>query len=61
MEVGKRFSLLYLDRSKTLRDSTRFRNRLAAFLFILLDILLLWLMIIFPGIVLWLPGLIDKA
>lgn len=31
MEVGKRFSLLYLDRSKTLRDSKRFRNRLAAF------------------------------
>lgn len=31
MEVGKRFSLLYLDRSKTLRDSARFRNRLAAF------------------------------
>jgi hypothetical protein len=31
MEVGKRFSLLYLDRSKTLRDSERFRNRLAAF------------------------------
>jgi hypothetical protein len=31
MEVGKRFSLLYLDRSKTLRDSQRFRNRLAAF------------------------------
>lgn len=31
MEVGKRFSLLYLDRSKTLRDSQRFRNRLTAF------------------------------
>jgi hypothetical protein len=31
MELGKRFSLLYLDRSKTLRDSQRFRNRLAAF------------------------------
>jgi len=30
MEVGKRFSLLYLDRSKTLRDSKKFRNRLAA-------------------------------
>lgn len=31
MEEGKQFSLLYLDRSKTLRDSQRFRNRLAAF------------------------------
>lgn len=31
MEKGKRFSLLYLDRSKTLRDSRRFRNRLAAY------------------------------
>lgn len=31
MEIGKRFSLLYLDRSKTLRDSERFRNRLATF------------------------------
>ncbi|MFI5331211.1 MAG: hypothetical protein ACHQ2F_09305 [Desulfobaccales bacterium] len=31
MEEGQRFSLLYLDRSKILRDSPRFRNRLAAF------------------------------
>ncbi|MCJ7508275.1 MAG: hypothetical protein MUO85_06035, partial [candidate division Zixibacteria bacterium] len=31
MEKGKKFSLLYLDRSKTLRDSKRFRNRLAAY------------------------------
>lgn len=31
MNEGKRFSLLYLDRSKLLRDSHRFRNRLAAF------------------------------
>lgn len=31
MNEGKRFSLLYLDRSKLLRDSQRFRNRLAAF------------------------------
>jgi len=31
MEKGKKFSLLYLDRSKPLGDSKRFRNRLAAF------------------------------
>lgn len=31
MDEGQRFSLLYLDRSKPLRDSQRFRNRLAAF------------------------------
>jgi hypothetical protein len=31
MEEGKRFSLLYLDRSKILRDGQRLRNRLAAF------------------------------
>lgn len=31
MNEGQRFSLLYLDRSKILRDSQRFRNRLAAF------------------------------
>lgn len=37
MEVGKRFSLLYLDRSKTLPDSQRFRNRLAAFYWESLD------------------------
>jgi len=31
MNEGQRFSLLYLDRSKLLRDSQRFRNRLAAY------------------------------
>ena len=31
MNEGMRFSLLYLDRSESLRDSKRFRNRLAAF------------------------------
>lgn len=31
MNEGQRFSLLYLDRSRTLKDSQRFRNRLAAF------------------------------
>jgi hypothetical protein len=31
MEEGKRFSLLYLERSLPAKDSTRFRNRLAAF------------------------------
>lgn len=31
MSEGKKFSLLYLDRSKSLKDSKRFRNRLAAF------------------------------
>ncbi len=31
MNEGQRFSLLYLDRSIKLRDSERFRNRLAAF------------------------------
>jgi hypothetical protein len=31
MNEGQKFSLLYLDRSKTLKDSQRFRNRLAAF------------------------------
>jgi hypothetical protein len=31
MNEGQRFSLLYLDRSKLLRDSQRFRNRLATF------------------------------
>ena len=31
MDEGQRFSLLYLDRSRTLKDSQRFRNRLAAF------------------------------
>ena len=31
MENGKRFSLLYLDRSAPIRDSARFRNRLAAY------------------------------
>ena len=31
MNEGIRFSLLYLDRSKTLGDSQRFRNRLSAF------------------------------
>lgn len=37
MNEGQRFSLLYLDRSKTLRDSLRFRNRLAAFYWEYLD------------------------
>ncbi len=31
MNEGVRFSLLYLDRSESLKDSKRFRNRLAAF------------------------------
>lgn len=31
MNQGKRFSLLYLNRSEPVRDSQRFRNRLAAF------------------------------
>lgn len=31
MNEGMRFSLLYLDRSEPLKDSKRFRNRLAAF------------------------------
>lgn len=31
MNKGMRFSLLYLDRSESLKDSKRFRNRLAAF------------------------------
>lgn len=31
MEEGKRFSLLYLERSAPVRDSQRFRNRLAAY------------------------------
>ncbi len=31
MKKGMRFSLLYLDRSEHLKDSKRFRNRLAAF------------------------------
>lgn len=31
MENGKRFSLLYLERSTPIRDSARFRNRLAAY------------------------------
>ncbi len=31
MEEGKRFSLLYLERSVPVRDSQRFRNRLAAY------------------------------
>jgi hypothetical protein len=31
MNEGKRFSLVYLDRSTPLKDSQRFRNRLAAF------------------------------
>ena len=37
MNEGKRFSLLYLDRSEPLRDSKRFRNRLAAFYWESLD------------------------
>lgn len=31
MNEGMKFSLLYLDRSKSLKDSNRFRNRLAAY------------------------------
>ena len=31
MDEGKRFSLIYLDRSTPLKDSQRFRNRLAAY------------------------------
>lgn len=31
MEEGKRFSLIYLERSAPVRDSQRFRNRLAAY------------------------------
>jgi hypothetical protein len=31
MEEGKRFSLIYLERSAPVRDSARFRNRLAAY------------------------------
>jgi hypothetical protein len=31
MDEGQRFSFLYLDRSTKLRDSERFRNKLAAF------------------------------
>ncbi len=31
MEKGKRFSLLYLERSAPVQDSQRFRNRLAAY------------------------------
>ena len=31
MEEGKRFSLVYLDRSSPLKDSKRFRNRIAAY------------------------------
>jgi len=31
MEEGKRFSLIYLERSTPVKDSTRFRNRLAAY------------------------------
>lgn len=31
MEEGKRFSLIYLERSVPVRDSARFRNRLAAY------------------------------
>lgn len=31
MIIGQRFSLLYLDRNEPVRDSSRFRNRLAAF------------------------------
>src|SRR3989338_1104213 len=31
MEEGQRFSLIYLERSGPVRDSTRFRNRLAAY------------------------------
>jgi hypothetical protein len=37
MNEGMRFSLLYLDRSESLRDSKRFRNRLAAFYWKSLD------------------------
>lgn len=33
MEEGQRFSLLYLERSAPIRDSQRFRNRLAAYYF----------------------------
>jgi hypothetical protein len=31
MEEGKRFSLVYLERAAPVRDSERFRNRLAAY------------------------------
>ena len=37
MNEGVRFSLLYLDRSESLKDSKRFRNRLAAFYLQFLD------------------------